>query len=82
MIYKSDDDKDAYRILYLKERTKPHRANIKDDYDRLQNWALDKKKSEALREWVGRKLAETYIRISAEYKECVYQQEWIKYSQK
>ncbi len=82
MIYKSEDDKDAYRILYLKERTKPHRANIKDDYDRLQNWALDKKKSEALREWVGRKLAETYIRISAEYKECVYQQEWIKYSQK
>lgn len=81
MVFKSDDDKDAYRILFLKDRTKPHRANIKDDYDRLQNWALDKKKGEALKAWVGRKLAETYIRISPEYKECNYQQEWIKYSQ-
>ena len=29
---KTDDNKDAYRLLYLKRKTAPHKANLKDDY--------------------------------------------------
>ena len=31
--FQTEENKDAYRILYLKNRTEPHKANLKDDYD-------------------------------------------------
>ncbi|MFN5842507.1 MAG: peptidylprolyl isomerase, partial [Bacteroidota bacterium] len=34
--YKTQSGKSAYRIVYLKSKTKPHQANLKDDYDKLQ----------------------------------------------
>lgn len=37
------EGKDAYRILYVKDRTEPHKANLKQDYDKIQEWALEKK---------------------------------------
>ena len=33
---KTDEGKQGYRILYLKSRSEPHLANIKDDYDYIQ----------------------------------------------
>ena len=78
MPFKTDEEKEAYRILYLKERTKPHRANMTDDYDRLQNWALDFKKNEVIKTWMVEKIGTTFVRINPEYKECRFEQKWIK----
>jgi peptidyl-prolyl cis-trans isomerase SurA len=75
--FKNDDNKDAYRILYLKEKSKPHKANMKDDYDRIQGWALGKKKEKALNEWVNQKVLETYIRINESYTDCAFSQTWL-----
>lgn len=78
MQFKTDEDKDAFRILYLKERTKPHRANMADDYDRLQGWALDRKKSEIIKNWMIEKIGSTFIRINPDFKQCRFEQNWIK----
>ncbi|PKP19354.1 MAG: peptidylprolyl isomerase, partial [Bacteroidetes bacterium HGW-Bacteroidetes-22] len=78
MQFKTDEDKDAYRILYLKERTHPHRANMTDDYDRLQNWALDYKKNEVIKKWMTEKISTTFVRINPEYRDCHFVQKWIK----
>ncbi len=78
MLFKTDEDKEAYRILFLKERTRPHRANMTDDYDRLQNWALDFKKNEVIKKWMTEKISSTFVRINPEYKECHFVQKWIK----
>lgn len=41
--FQTQEGKDAYRILYVKDRTEPHKANLKQDYDKIQEWALEKK---------------------------------------
>lgn len=75
---KTDDGKQAYRILYLKSRTEPHLANMKDDYDYIQEAALKAKENKAIAAWIKKKAAETYIHIAEEYKSCDFTNEWFK----
>lgn len=72
------DGKQAYRIVYLKLRTSPHRANLIDDYQKIQSMALEQKQEEATKKWIKRKLADTYIRIVDDYKNCNFTNNWVK----
>jgi peptidyl-prolyl cis-trans isomerase SurA len=72
----SDDGKQAYRILYLKIRTTPHKANLKDDYTRFQQWALDGKKQEMISDWIKDKTQKTYISINEDYRDCNFTYRW------
>lgn len=74
--FQTDDTKDAYRILYLKKRTEPHKANLKQDYDRIQAYALENKKQEVINKWIENKAGQTYIRINDSYKSCVFNNDW------
>jgi len=44
-------DKKGVRLVYYKSRTEPHRMNLKDDYSRISQSALDQKKQEVLQKW-------------------------------
>lgn len=68
----------GYRLLMLKTRTKPHRANLKDDYQRLQETALQEKKNEAIEDWMDKKINSTYVRINDEYQDCSFTNNWLK----
>jgi peptidyl-prolyl cis-trans isomerase SurA len=74
--FQTDDGKDAYRLLRLLSRTEPHKANLKDDYDRVQEWALADKKQRELNKWVDEKVENTYIKLNDEYKDCTFSKEW------
>ncbi len=71
------DGKQAYRILYLKIRTLPHRANLADDYQSIQGAALSKKQQEAIKTWIKKKSADTYVHLSDDYKDCTFNNKWI-----
>jgi len=73
---KTADGKQAYRILYLKSRTEPHRATLKDDYSYLQNLALVSKQNDATEEWIEKKVATTYIHINDDFKACKFKHKW------
>ena len=77
MPYTTHDGKNAYHILYLKSRTEPHRANLKDDYQRIQNIALEVKQQDAINTWIKKKLGGTYIHINDDYKSCSFNNNWI-----
>lgn len=49
--YRTDDDKQAMRIIYLKSKTPPHQANLKDDYQKLAAAALNEKRRKAMSDW-------------------------------
>jgi len=49
--YRTDDGKDAARILYFKTKLAPHQANLKDDWHRIQAAALAEKKDKLLEKW-------------------------------
>jgi len=70
--YESVDhsQKTCYKILHLKSRTEPHRANLKQDYLLLQNMALNYKNNEVMQEWFDEKKENTYIRIDKSFNNC------------
>jgi peptidyl-prolyl cis-trans isomerase SurA len=74
----TDENKEAYRILYLKIRTEPHRANLQDDYDKLKNWARANKQDSLISDWINEKIEDTYIKVNEKYASCTFLNNWIK----
>lgn len=70
--YESTDHnhKICYKLIYLKTRSEPHRANLKQDYMLLQDLALMNKNNQVLNEWYEEKKQSTYIRRDVTYKNC------------
>ncbi len=70
--YESTDHnhKVCYKMLQLKARTEPHRANLKQDYLLLQELALQNKNNEVMNAWYEEKKESTYIRIDPAYRNC------------
>ena len=66
----------ACRILYLKGRTDPHILNLKDDYAKIQQKALEFKQNEFMSKWVGDRISTYYIKIDPEYKDCSELKAW------
>jgi peptidyl-prolyl cis-trans isomerase SurA len=77
MPFATREGKQAYRILYLKKRTEPHRANLIDDYQKIQSAALTKKQQEAVQTWIKKKLGDNYVRIAEDYKNCSFSNKWV-----
>jgi peptidyl-prolyl cis-trans isomerase SurA len=76
-MYKTPDGKTRYRILYLKSRTKAHRANLKDDYDKIQSVAQQNKQTQVFNDWLKDKKNKNYVRISSDYVNCDNLKQWI-----
>ncbi len=77
------EDKDfggetRFRILQLQSITKPHKANLKQDYDKISQYAKEGKKAEYFSNWVIEKLDETFIEVNPLYKFCDNLSEYIK----
>jgi peptidyl-prolyl cis-trans isomerase SurA len=62
----------VYKIVLLKTKTEAHQANLNDDYQRIQDLALEKKKTEFVDDWVSKKVKSTYLRIDDDYKNCAF----------
>jgi peptidyl-prolyl cis-trans isomerase SurA len=70
--------KKMVRIIYLKTRTEPHRANLKDDYNKMADKAIEEKKDEAMEKWFNSKLPTFYIMLDDEFKNCPELAPWYK----
>lgn len=68
--YRTDDGKDAVRILYFKKKLPPHAANLKDDWNRIQSAALAEKKDKALDKWFIKARQDVFINIDPTYSYC------------
>ena len=75
--YTDDRGKKGVRIVYLKTKTEPHRENLKDDYNRVAQRAIEQKKEAALEKWFNTKIYSYYIMIDEEYKSCPTLKKWI-----
>src|SRR5690606_20916835 len=75
--YSSADGSRGFRILYLKSRTKPHKASLEEDYSRIQNAALNLKKMERVQDWFMKTKTKTYIKIEDEYQVCEDLKRWL-----
>ena len=71
-------DGQFYQIVKLKTITKPHKANLSEDYQLIQQSANADAQSEAMKEWIINKSKSTYIKISPTYVEGDFVKDWIK----
>jgi peptidyl-prolyl cis-trans isomerase SurA len=69
-VYRTDDQKDAARILYFKRRLPPHQANLKDDWHRIQSAALAQKKDKMLDRWFKKARTDVFIKLDPAYEGC------------
>jgi peptidyl-prolyl cis-trans isomerase SurA len=72
----TEDGKDAYRLIRLKSRVEPHRANLTDDYSLITQYALIQKKEQKIIEWVNHNVENAYIMIIDDYKTCDFDYTW------
>ncbi len=76
VLWSDDEQKEAFRIIKVVSRTEPHKANMSDDYGRLQALALQAKQAERMEEWVTEKILETFIQVNNQYFNCTLNQDW------
>lgn len=65
------------RIVYLKSRTKPHKANLIDDYSSIQEVALKQKQIDQQNVWLQEHLPTFYLKIDKDYQSCPELLPWI-----
>ena len=74
--FRSGPGETAYRIVYLKSRTKPHKASLELDYTKIKMAAIEQKKSMHLNNWVQDTVKKTYIQIDNYYNFCPLIKAW------
>lgn len=68
--FRAADGSRMFRLVLLQSRSKPHRADLKLDYNKIQTAALEQKKAEFTERWVLEKLQTTYLSVDKIYREC------------
>ena len=75
-IFLADQHEKSCRFVFLKSRTSPHKANLKDDYSKIEEVALSQKKQLKMQNWVLSKLSTFYLKISPDYDNCRILKQW------
>ena len=70
LTYRTDDGRDAVRILFYKSRTAPHVASLSDDWSRIQAATLGQKKNKMLEKWFIKARKDVFINIDPSYNFC------------
>lgn len=73
--YSSKDEKGRlmFKIIRIGQRTEPHKANPKDDYNMLQDMALAAKKQKLFFDWLKKKVVSNHVRIEESFRNCNFE---------
>lgn len=77
-VYKDERGSTVVRLIYLRNRTEPHRENMKEDYDRIAKRALEEKKTGVLEKWFKEHIPTYFVSIDKDYSSCSSLEEWRK----
>ena len=67
-----------FKFILMKGRTDAHKADIIEDYVKIQQLALQKKKEETITNWSKEKIKDTYIKIGKVHANCTFDRNWKK----
>ena len=66
----------AYRIIQMLSYTDPHRANLKQDYFKIQKAAVEQKRNSQFINWIKSRAGVTYVKVESPYKSCPNLMQW------
>lgn len=64
---------DIVALVKLTNRIDAHKANLSDDYQLIKDMYETARKSEIIKEWLEKKIKNTYVRIEDGWKNCVFE---------
>lgn len=77
LVYTDERGKKGVRLIFLKTRTEPHRENLKDDYNKVADRALEIKKMEAVDKWFKSKIPTFHLVIDPQFTACTQLGLWM-----
>lgn len=77
-VYLDDRGRKTVRLIYFKEMTVPHKENLKEDYNKISQRALEIKKTMSLQSWFKEHVPNYYVFIDPEFSACVELKDWNK----
>lgn len=76
MEFTDERGRKAVRLAVINSKTEPHRLNMKDDYNRIAEKALEEKKQLALEKWFKDKMSSFYIQLDTDFDNCENLRDW------
>jgi peptidyl-prolyl cis-trans isomerase SurA len=70
LAYTDQGGKKGVRLVVVQNKTEPHRENLKDDYNKVAQRAMEEKKNLAVEKWFKSKLPTYYVMVDPEYSTC------------
>ena len=70
------DGTEGYRFFYLRKVVPAHKANLKDDYQKIQSLAVEQKQENEVKKWVDEFKKGVYVWIDAKYVNCKELEGW------
>ncbi len=70
LVYRTEDQKEAVRIIFYKSKTAAHELSLKDDWNKLQTATLNEKKNGILNRWFNKVRQDVFISIDPSYNFC------------
>ncbi|KAF2510930.1 peptidylprolyl isomerase [Flavobacterium arcticum] len=76
----NDDERTgkSWKIMTVINRYDEHTADYALDYTKIKDLALKEKQIQAIAKWSNEKIEETYVKVSPEYRECNFANNWVK----
>ena len=71
-----------YKFILMRDRTNTHTADLVEDYVKVQQLALQKKKEEIIAKWSKDKIKDTYIKLNNVHNKCSFKKNWKKATSK
>ncbi len=68
--FQERDGSYSYRVLYYKDKVRPHQANLTQDYQKIAAAALNEKRARKLSKWFDEARGDVFIDLDPEYDYC------------
>lgn len=81
-VYVDERNRRVVRVIYFKTKKEPHRENLKEDYNRVAQRALEDKKSATLEKWFKDHIPNYYVLIDSDFANCTGLEDWRKAAEK
>jgi len=74
----TDKGLEQVAIIRIKEIHPEHMANMNNDFRRIKEMALEKKRKQVIDDWIRARQKQTHIEINERYRDCTFQYpDWI-----
>jgi len=77
-VYLDDRGRKTVRLIFFKERTTPHRENLKEDYNKVSQRALEEKKAKSMETWFKEHVPNYYVFVDDTFQACPELTDWTK----